>query len=62
MNDPCVCVWQCQAEHAAQSVKDAAGGAAADATGAAADSAQQQQHRAADTVQQVCTDEFLLAG
>jgi hypothetical protein len=53
-----VCV-QCQAEHAAQSVKDAAGataGAAADAAGAAADSAQLQQHRAADAVQEVCSD------
>jgi hypothetical protein len=54
----CVCV-QCKAEHAAQSVKNAAGGAAADATGAAANttgaaagSAQQQEHRAAGTFQQ----------
>ena len=47
---------QCQAEHAAQSVKGAAGattGAAADAAGAAADSAQLQQHRATDAVQGV---------
>jgi len=47
---------QCLAEHAAQSVKGAAGattGAAADAAGAAADSAQLQQHRATDAVQGV---------
>lgn len=54
---------QGQAEHAAQSVKDAAGatagaaadttGAAADTAGAAADSAQLQQHRAAGAVQEV---------
>ena len=56
-HDPCVCVCaQCQAEHAAQSVKDAAGAttaATADAAGAAADTAQLQQHRAADAVQEV---------
>lgn len=43
---------QCQAEHAVQSVKDAAE-SAVDHAGAAADSAQLQAHRAADAVQQV---------
>lgn len=47
---------QCQAERAAQCVRDGAGATACavtDTAGAAADSAQLQEHRAAGTVQQV---------
>jgi hypothetical protein len=50
---------QCQAERAAQCVRDGAGATACavtDTAGAAADSAQLQEHRAAGTVQQVRTN------
>nr|ACG43629.1 hypothetical protein [Zea mays] len=46
---------ECQAERAAQCVRDGAGATACavtDTAGAAADSAQLQEHRAAGTVQQ----------